>query len=681
MNLRLYVWNILFLGLVNLEASVCRMASSFADLQSYLDDETCDTIYLPEGVFYGGFEINRPVTLIGAPSGESVLSALGSGRVLYINAKGSVKLENLQITDGLTLEDGAGIYLEKGELTLINTKFLRNIASEGNGGGLFVNSGLHVMVDGSEDFDLSGVSSVFYENHAVNGSAIYASEGASLEVNNSLIQNNYTAPLYVIHEGGAICGSIIGAGQLVLYQTSFVENMAMGDNGTSALYWRAKEENQEEPGSSIIAQHVYFTGNQCPYFGSSTVNLRGDNIVIEDSHFEENETEAYSDFINVIRIRTEGVTQISRCVFSYNGPTSHHFWASHPFYSGSTLRYFTWDGRIELDSNIFKFNTFATSGAVSCDGCGTLNVKETHFDQNTGYHGAGAIYYEFWNALGGLHIERSVFEYNTSYALMEHLSSGGAIYLLGGFNESMGAYASISESTFEGNYSSRLGGAIYLDDYHFDYASDDLLRIQRSTFSHNASGGYGGAIHVLREDVSSERAPTTIQIETSTFSGNTAYLGGGALSVDGSDIAYELNRVTVKDNRAFEGSAFYSETPSGDQLYAENSIFNSTSGSFVNCNDTIVSYGSNIEDGDSCGFDAEGDMVDTDPLLSRLADHGGYTETHRPKPRSPAINRGNESTCIEQDQRGEHSVDQCDIGSTEFTTGTSDDWIDPGLFD
>ena len=108
-----------------------------------------------------------------------------------------------------------------------------------------------------------------------------------------------------------------------------------------------------------------------------------------------------------------------------------------------------------------------------------------------------------------------------------------------------------------------------------------------------------------------------------------------------------------------------------------------------NCSSLYVSQGYNLENGDTCNFDAtfKFDQVNTDPLLLALADNGGPTETHAITNRtvygtvdSPAIDAGDNSNCPNNDQRssirpadGDASgTAECDIGAFELADFTLD---------
>jgi hypothetical protein len=77
-----------------------------------------------------------------------------------------------------------------------------------------------------------------------------------------------------------------------------------------------------------------------------------------------------------------------------------------------------------------------------------------------------------------------------------------------------------------------------------------------------------------------------------------------------------------------------------------------------------------LDGGTSCGLSQPTDLTNTDPMLARLADNGGPTETQALKPGSPAIDHGGTSAngCPATDQRGvlRPQGPACDIGAFEL---------------
>src|SRR5206468_3475874 len=82
----------------------------------------------------------------------------------------------------------------------------------------------------------------------------------------------------------------------------------------------------------------------------------------------------------------------------------------------------------------------------------------------------------------------------------------------------------------------------------------------------------------------------------------------------------------------------------------------------------------NLENGNTCGFSAAGDIRNADPKLGPLADNSGPTHTHALLAGSPAIDAGSSSGFAATDQRGvaRPQGGRADIGAYEGTiTGSA----------
>jgi hypothetical protein len=152
-------------------------------------------------------EISKPITLIGAGVGKTILDGAELRRVLAITANVPVTLQGLTITQGrhatagggihsagpLTLidaeltanatttpsTDGGGAIFASNNLTLRNT-LVRNNTSAGTGGGIRVNDGALVVENGSRIF----------RNYAEYGGGGIYQKGGSLTLEASSIEEN-----------------------------------------------------------------------------------------------------------------------------------------------------------------------------------------------------------------------------------------------------------------------------------------------------------------------------------------------------------------------------------------------------------------------------------------------------------------------------------------------------------
>lgn len=225
--------------------------------------------------------------------------------------------------------------------------------------------------------------------------------------------------------------------------------------------------------------------------------------------------------------------------------------------------------------------------------------------------------------------------------------------------------AKVIDSTFLSNTSSRSGGGAI-----FIYGGMDHTIIENSMFKNNTAVGAfgsGGALYLAD--------PVWTEIKNSTFSGNTSVTTGGAIYVE-SDSVFDtptFSNLTFSGNSATtSGSAFYCDQCSQNGINFINTIFGVNTGS--NCGKAmakgVFSLGYNIDNSNTCGLNATGDIINTNPLLSAAgpASNGGPTETIALQSSSPARDAGSPSTCLATDQRGtvRPNGGACDIGAYEY---------------
>ena len=291
-------------------------------------------------------------------------------------------------------------------------------------------------------------------------------------------------------------------------------------------------------------------------------------------------------------------------------------------------------------------------------------------------------------------------------------SDGGAIY-------DNGAYLTLSHVTFQDNHvsgSGADGGAIF-------HGPNGTLTILNSTFSGNSAERYGGAIetrvattitdstftgnNAMRGGALDSYASITLTLERVTMNANTAIgpVVGTANTFGQGGAIYFANGTLNINNSTLSGNGSSLYTSYGGAIYifsATLNIHNSTIvanlintadvgfiGGGILINDSTLSYYNTIMAGntsDDCNTEASTmtiaanvnnlvrvsvgcgiPLLTSDPKLGPLADNGGPTQTRALLPGSPAIDAGNDATCLPTDQRGilRPQGDQCDIGAFE----------------
>jgi hypothetical protein len=261
---------------------------------------------------------------------------------------------------------------------------------------------------------------------------------------------------------------------------------------------------------------------------------------------------------------------------------------------------------------------------------------------------------------GTLTIDHSTISGNTSG------SDGGGVATIT-LQVASAPLATISDSTVSGNTTpfGRSGGGI---------ANTGTMTIERSTISGNTAGRGGGGV-VSQNTL----GPGALTLVDSTVTGNHAptggFEGGGVYINAGSAGGVLLLNDTVVGNTGAPDTMMHPGSSGGIANRSEgtmifNTIVAGNSGKVGsdNCDQFVPLIGDhNLEDADTCHFQAPGNLVNTDPLLTALGDNGGPTLTLQPIPNSPAIGAADAARCPATDQRGVpyFAPNPCDIGAVD----------------
>ncbi|MCB0212192.1 MAG: CSLREA domain-containing protein [Anaerolineae bacterium] len=237
---------------------------------------------------------------------------------------------------------------------------------------------------------------------------------------------------------------------------------------------------------------------------------------------------------------------------------------------------------------------------------------------------------------------------NSGVLTIEHslLKDNSVIYSWGGalYNSNI---ATLIASTIKDN-SAGSGGAIY---------NSGILLLDKSTLSGNWSRFDGGGI--------TNQPEGEAKLINSTISNNTGRHGAGIFNAEGGQL--RLENSTVSSNLEFVGPG------GGIQGAAElvNTIVanNATS----DCLGGITSLGHNLDSDSTCGLSEPSDLSGVNPLLKPLADNGGPTATQALQANSPALDKGDNTSCPSEDQRDQprpkdgdgDNVSVCDMGAFE----------------
>jgi len=246
---------------------------------------------------------------------------------------------------------------------------------------------------------------------------------------------------------------------------------------------------------------------------------------------------------------------------------------------------------------------------------------------------------------------------------------GGGIYAI-----STNLY--IENSSIENNTCSIGGAGMSLAASSFTVIKNTSI-INNTVVSASSNWG-GGAIYVAGY----------LYMENCTISGNSHPIRGGAINVYG---FLNLNSCTVTDNSADECGGIYENSPSQEDtiVVLENSLIGLNASLVGGGNDLygrIYSRGYNLiydYAGATITGDVTGNILGQNPLLGPLENYSSTIMFHPLLNGSPAIDNGNNLTCLSTDQRGitrpqdgdENGSDIADIGSIELLIDGDDDGI------
>ena len=233
----------------------------------------------------------------------------------------------------------------------------------------------------------------------------------------------------------------------------------------------------------------------------------------------------------------------------------------------------------------------------------------------------------------------------------------------------------IENSLIENNTCNLAGAGMSL-------TASTITAVKNSSFINNSvssssSNWGGGGIYVSG----------ILTLENCTVSGNTHPIRSGAIDVYG---FINLNNCTITDNFAEECGGIYEHSPLQEDtiVVLANSIVagNSSNSGGNDLYGRIYSKGYNLiqdQTGATISGDVTGNIYGQDPLLGPFQNYSPTIVLHPLLNGSPAIDNGNNQTCLSTDQRGiyrpqdgdENGNAVADIGAVEMIVDNDSDGI------
>ena len=529
------------------------------------------TLTVPDGTYLENVMVSRGVQLRGA--GPDTVIIRGNDIDATVTVNSDTTIEGIRVTDGgdsgIKLTGPYNVTLD--DLVVDNSNAFR-------GGGLFAADGTVTLTNSNFNANTANFGGAIASD--VNGTinigpaAGTCNDGALAGGPNVFLSNTASS------DGGAI--EVRGT---VNVADGFFRDNAAGDGG--ALYYDAGANP-----SSVSC--TYFETNSATANGGAISGNDDADVTISDSRFVSNTAGsrggAIADFVEGTRLTIDG------SIFESNSADI----------SGGAI--ITTSAFVGTNNAYTQNSVNQTGGAISVEACclssGDFASTGSQFSSNTSGFAGGAI---FVSSAAQVTVDTAVIENNT------------AGYGAGLYNATAVA---ITDSTFEANVATQLGGGIYNEPNTTLNLSGSLLRGNDALrVSTTAGGGIGGAGDSV--------------ITNSTFNTNSAPNGDGGgigLEAGSADVSFVS---FVGNTAAGFGGAFNGETGSTISLLGTAAQGNSSQ--FGPLCASFVSVGFNVSGGNPslCTL-ASTDVIGTTGF-EPLADNGGPTLTHALGVNSPAV--------------------------------------------
>ncbi|CAN0013701.1 unnamed protein product [Ectocarpus sp. 6 AP-2014] len=594
-------------------------------------------------------------TAISVGSG-TFLSITGENDTAGVQGGGQIRMFGVSPAGGLTLTDlklsggsaasGGAIRSSMAAVTLNSCVLDGNIATDGDGGAVWVEGGELTIVGGE-----------FSENSASgNGGAVLATDAAVAIENGTRFEGNSA-----IEGGGLFCG---GSENATLLSAS--------DNASCALKGVIFAFNNASSETILDYDNMAAPSTQAPLitlYGGGGAAFYHTVVNITDSVFESNYAQLSG---GALFGGTDSVMAIDGVTFENNFT---------PGFAGALAA-----STVTLEGNTLFMNNSAMQsggGVLGWDSTGTVEFNDVVCSNNTAGGNGGCFYGSGRGILNAGTLMRSnegiygasVFAFAGSYISVEGgnftanraVSSGGFLYATDGAN------VTIKGAAVSNNVADRRAGAVYCSGEFLDMGGSKVT-IEGGTFSNNEALELGGAVVAWGDT-------TVVTIKGGEFLNNTAKFFGGfifleeeaSLSCEGAlvrgntagdqgggiyarDATWVNSSCDLICNQAPQGAAAYLTSTVQVANFQNHTVFDTeTSGSSVVyvTETSVIASGVSFQSGGSLQEDSSNSAIQLEGGATLIAEDcvfGGWTGDSVIQNANPA--------------EGSLVLDSCDFGDT-----------------
>lgn len=476
-----------------------------------------------------------------AKYGGAIYSYSGRTSGVKVTIANSLFDSNSALSGGAIISMSSQIKLATGGMSIIDTIFKNNSATNANGdggGAMFLGADSVTAIDGST---FSGNTSASYGG-AISTRTQQAGNNANakLDITNTVFENNIASTT-----GGAIdnhfFNSVNQSGYAYIGNSTFNSNLAA--NG-GAIYNHEKDIASNPV--KIYIENSVFDGNKANLGAGGAIYTIGDAIV-KNSTFNNNESNgtAYKkQGVGGAIAVNGGNTQISSSTFTNNRAVAgdDNQWSL----GGAVSTMNTKSSNVTVEDSTFTGNSAGVGGAIYNMLLGSRNnieIKGSTLSNNVATYAGGAI-----ANYSDMKISTTRFSGNSTQIADD---GGGAMFI------GAEATTSITESLFENNTSADRGGAISTRTTSGHNNSTAILDIIDSVFDGNVAATTGGAIDNHFYNSTTNSGYVTIQ--DTEFTNNRANLGGaiynhGELDNTGKTASLILSNTYFENNTDSTGN-------------------------------------------------------------------------------------------------------------------------------